>query len=131
MTKESIIIDRNIRISTVGRDDYPELEGKIIDYKMSDGIIDKGIVIGCNRSVGITIVNVQDKDDYLVCFSGPVTKGGGSDFSDSPCTWYEMFDALVAGIKAGKLLASELLELRTGSADSMGTCSSSECAYRQ
>lgn len=62
------------QISTVGQDDFPELEGKVIIFDNS-GVVYSGIVVGCNRSVGVTIVNANDKDDYLFCQRGPVAPG--------------------------------------------------------
>ena len=29
------------------------------------------MVVGCDRDIGITIVNTKDKEDYLFCLNGP------------------------------------------------------------
>jgi len=128
LKKESIIVDRDIRISTVGRDDYPELEGKIVDYK-EDLFITKGIVVGCNRSVGITVVAVDNKDDYLICLAGPVTPGGGTNFKGKNCTYTELFDSVLKSIQKGILDAEKLILMYTDIV-SYGTPNGNSCAYR-
>lgn len=50
--------------------DYPELEGKRIRY-LSDGYDLTGIVTGCNYDIGISVKNVDDGEDYLMCVLGP------------------------------------------------------------
>lgn len=50
--------------------DFPELEKK--KYTFYNGRIDKlARVAGCNYDIGITIINAEDKNDYLFCFPGP------------------------------------------------------------
>jgi len=56
----------------VAKDDYPELEGKIINYDYGTGNGVKCLVVGCNRSVGVTVVELRDKKIYSLCYHGPV-----------------------------------------------------------
>ena len=123
---EPVVIDRDIRISTVGRDDYPELEGKLIetDYET-------GVVVGCNRSLGITIVDAQNKDHFLVCFAGPIAPGGGTDFSDYTCTYMEMFDYTLECIKAGVIDMTAIHRVYRGDDTKYGECNGRNCAYSQ
>jgi hypothetical protein len=57
--------------------DYPELEGKEINVIIGwvDGTIEniKGIVVGCNYDIGMTIKNADPKSSYkyLLCGTGP------------------------------------------------------------
>lgn len=51
-------------------DKYEELEGKIIDC-YNEGIHKKGRVVGCDPDIGITIVDKDDPNDYLLCLIGP------------------------------------------------------------
>ena len=101
-------LDRDIKISTVSRDDYPELEGKLVDYEYRDGVVKTGIVVGCNRSLGITIVNAENKEHYLVCFAGPVAPGGGHSFDPFACTYNEFFDYTLECIKEGHIVAGDM-----------------------
>ena len=52
--------------------DYSELEGKEILYKRSDDSHIIGIVLFCDPHIGITIVDKEDKDHYLICYKGPL-----------------------------------------------------------
>jgi len=75
---------------------YEELEGKEVVFKE---LSKKGIVVGCDRDIGITIVNTEDKDDYIVCLIGPSSplwkRVLHKEDSD------EVFDLLVHQIKSG------------------------------
>lgn len=50
--------------------DYPELEGKVVRY-LSDEYDLTGVVAGCNYDIGISLKNVEDGEDYLMCVLGP------------------------------------------------------------
>ena len=124
---------KDFKLSTVGEDDYPELEGKIIDWVSSSGSVEKGVVVGCNLSVGITIVRVDDKDHYLCCLTGPVAPGECSyNEINEP---EEMLSVLIEMIQKGVVHVSRIIEYvkdYNKVVDTRGTGASSErCAYRQ
>jgi len=50
--------------------DYEELEGKEIDYILSNMKVIKAKVINCDPDIGITITSI-DGTDYLYCLHGP------------------------------------------------------------
>lgn len=50
---------------------HRSLEGKEVTYKYPSGNTKIGIVTGCNRSIGITIQNRENLDNYLLCLNGP------------------------------------------------------------
>ena len=52
--------------------DYPELEGREIDYIGGEEHT-TGIVIGCNYDIGVTVVSKSDKNHYLLCLVGPMS----------------------------------------------------------
>ena len=52
---------------------HRNLEGKKVKY-VSGRIKQNGIVVNIDRSIGITIVDENDKTDKLVCLNGPKTK---------------------------------------------------------
>ena len=90
---------------SVGESDYPSLGGRIVEYDASkgdgDGSQDRfytGLVVGCNTDIGITIVNAQDKDDYLVCITGPVAPGGSNVKNWDQGIWEYMVNAINCGL---------------------------------
>jgi len=55
--------------------DYSVLEGrevKFVDVDNKYNVHNKiGIVVGCDRDIGITIINKHDEKEYLLCHPGP------------------------------------------------------------
>lgn len=119
---------KEFKFYNVVKDDYPELEGKIIDYGCSQRW-GKALVVGCNRSVGLTIVNASDKTYYLVCFRGPVS-AEPSDESEWLCTYNEIFDLMISMIEKGKFDTDVAFEALFGTHLVDGNCSGG-CAYSQ
>ncbi|MCP3684071.1 MAG: hypothetical protein GY861_15425 [bacterium] len=130
-------LDRDIRISTVGRDDYPELEGKLVSilYPDKDYAV-KGIVVGCNRSIGITIVEVEDKDRILACFTGKSAPGGVTPagtlegLARQGKTYDDLFDFVVELIEEGIWVAGAISRYALGQPNFYGGVNQ-HCAYRQ
>lgn len=94
----------------MSKKDYPELEGMIIDYKYKNDNVRKGIVIGCNYDIGLTIVDKDDKDYYLLCFNGkesPGMKSGRLKITGDPRKYKMLFYSAVAQIKKGVINASK------------------------
>jgi len=120
---KDIIVDSN----KVTKNDYPELEGKIINYKQGGQQV-QGVVIGCNRSVGLTVVNPNDKSEFIVCAAGPIMP----DFEknqDSFINAYDVwFDMMVDGIQAGCIDGDATLALYQVSTF-VGCADGSNCAY--
>lgn len=120
---------KDIQLSTVGKDDYPELEGEIIVYEYSDGQQFDVLVVGCNRSVGLTLVDVHDKEEKFLCLIGPAAPGGKDFWQDYyEFTYDEAFDFCVEAIKDGYLHAGKLDELYLGSSRGGGEFNPT-CAY--
>jgi len=112
----------------VAKEDYEELEGKIVTWVRTDQIRHKCMIVGLNRAVGITIVDAKDTNQYLVCINGPVMPNGGdiSDFTD----YNELFEVVIGSIAAGVIHADELLEYQIS--DNWGTGpDGSDCPYSQ
>ena len=119
-------LNLDIKVSTVGEDDRPDLEGKIITYDPGTGKPVSAIVVGCNRSVGCTIVDANDKDHYHACVTGPC-------LPDHPVDWYdghydEFFDVLCIMIEQGEVRPMELLEI-VGHTGQFGNPTADGCAY--
>lgn len=55
----------------MAKKDYPELEGKLIEYLYKDGSKVSGRVALCNYDIGISITDPDDPTDHLVCLNGP------------------------------------------------------------
>jgi hypothetical protein len=50
--------------------DYEHLEGKEIDYICGNSKL-RGLVVGVDRDIGITIVNAKNHEHFLTCVNGP------------------------------------------------------------
>jgi hypothetical protein len=106
--------------------DYPELENKIIDYHHSDGRFwMKGKVIGCNYHIGITIVDENTGEIYLVCIKGPSSPNYKEN--NPRCLYRKAFQRIVKGIQKGKVPA-----IRVGVFSAEGRNPTAEdCPYNQ
>jgi hypothetical protein len=92
-------LNLDIKVSTVGADDRPDLEGEFVVVVDRDGDENPGIVIGCNKSVGLTIVNPNDKTDQLLCVRGPVCPNPTSRIHiDYDNSWLVMTQMIEAGV---------------------------------
>lgn len=126
---------KDIKLSTVGEDDRPDLEGKIVNYHFGskDGYYSKsfkGIVVGCNRSLGITVVNLDDKDHYLVCIQGASAPGGATSVANGK-SYEELHDFVVAQIEAGDIYSADCIQMQRGGPAMGFGPDGSNCAYRQ
>jgi hypothetical protein len=118
------------QISTVGQDDFPELEGKVIIVDLG-GAVYGGLVVGCNRGVGVTIVNAEDRYDYLFCLRGCVAPGHikGKEKHDKV-----VFEYTLQAIKDGVFNLDELQQALVDaglSATINCGASAARCAYAQ
>lgn len=116
------------QISTVGQDDYPEYEGRVIIFD-NGSITYSGLIVGFNRSVGVTIVDANNKDKYLFCFRGPVAPGHikGLEKRDQA-----VFDYLVKAVEQGVYNDEEFQEAMSEvGGSSSGAASAAGCAYAQ
>jgi hypothetical protein len=114
------------KISTVGQDDFPEYEGKTIVYKGYDE--DKtALIVGCNRSVGVTLVDANDKDNYIYCQSGPVAPGYVKGYEEAEEI---AFDYCLEAFDAGVFDIKEFWR-RVSITAYGGPASASVCAYSQ
>ena len=81
--------------------DYEKFEGrtiKVIDY-IGDEI--SGLIVGCDYDIGITIVNADNKNEYLSCLRGP-SSGFIKLYCDSDYEYYnEMFENYIAMFNEG------------------------------
>ena len=110
--------------------DYSVLEGK--EVKVLDSKFDKdkiGIVIGCDRDIGITIINKYNKNNYILCLAGP----SSPQFKECSTTikvTLMYFDFITTQIRDGiidwdiiKKYAYKLEKLKQFSKASSETCS--------
>ena len=80
--------------------DYPELEGKEVQWIYTDGKTDSGIVAGCNFFLGITIQDKNDKTNKLCCYNGPNSPQPYSGFGCAE-NYEKMFQYKIKQIKDG------------------------------
>lgn len=110
---------------------YPELEGKVIRFTTSKKStkVTLGKVVGCDYYIGVTIVNADDQDDYLLCAHGPMSpiyKGKDRSCVD-PQIWDTRFALILETIKSEHLDCQQYLSKdligRAGNNPSADSCS--------
>lgn len=123
---------KEFKFRNIVKDDYPELEGKVVTY-YSGLHTYQGVVVGCNRSVGVTIVNLEDKDDYLLCITGAVSPGGYNMPDSAIKSYDEYFSHIIEKINEGHLDAFELVKFRDGCeyVSIRGVVKGGSCPYGQ
>ena len=90
-----------------------ELEGKVIDFNRGD-LVKKGLVVGCDREIGITIVDNSDHNSYLLCLTGPSSPLWTSRFPETTenalrlTEHYKIFEYLVDQIKLSRIIVDDL-----------------------
>lgn len=99
--------------------DYPELEGKELIYKTRRGSEIKARVAGCCYHVGITIVDVNDPENKLVCLNRQIHKKG-IGFQ----TYRQRFFSIVKSIQEGVYDGNKHYKAKFG--NGMGL----DCSYR-
>jgi len=112
---------------------YEELEGKTLVFPE---LGKTGVVVGCDPDVGITIVNIEDKDNYLVCISGPSSTQwegivrAGPEGEDAKRIYHQLFDLLIERIKNGSCTPSKI-SLAIKGCRSGASPSAENCAFAQ
>jgi hypothetical protein len=121
-------LNLDIKVSTVGEDDRPDLEGKAV-ITIDAGYRDVAcIVAGCNKSVGLTLIDANTKRNVL-CVRGPIladnTLDGHIDYDKS-------WDYLVKSIEDGVLDLKEYNDLYKNKRGKAGSgFGGVVCAYSQ
>jgi hypothetical protein len=95
-----------LRLSTTELRDYPELEGLELALNMQDGRELTGIVAGCCHSVGITIVNKEDKSHDLICLNGRKK----DDVASANGHYDDLFAYIVQSITNGQYEGKDFLD---------------------
>lgn len=87
------------------------MKGRSITYKYGDSV-NEGIVVGHDPDLGITIINANDPDDYLICINGPASKMWKElNTHDSEIPGYKrVFNYVTERIKAGLIVLDDLSE---------------------
>ena len=89
------------------QEDYPELEGMTLTYFNQDDLDAPPItfqakVVGCNRAIGLTLVDATNPEVFGICLDRKRFEAA------QKLNLYEhLFDHCVAGIKAGYLDSSD------------------------
>ena len=109
---------------------YKELEGKIIgcSYDEDDLFIVKGVVVGCDFDIGITIME-NNLDKYYMCLAGPSSplwKGNFNKFN-----YKRAFDVTVEMIKSGKYFYNKTVIAYFGEFIHTGVASAEYCSFNQ
>jgi hypothetical protein len=114
--------------------DYPELEGNKVDYLGLDEGDLVGKVVGFDYDIGITIVDVNDKNNYLLCINGPNSPLGKAN--KNLVKYKRIFYAIVGLIEKGKMHIDEVEDIISDpgeypSSPFQSQPSSKSCAFNQ
>jgi len=110
-----------------------QFEGQVVNY-IGSGLGDdiEGIIVGCDIDIGITLVNNNNKDDYLYCLRGP---GSYPELytKDSYYAWYvDIFESIIEMFKGGFFDVKVMKEVsrKFGEGTSLPP-SSNSCAFNK
>jgi len=78
---------------------YEELEGKIVEYRDSNGETGKALIVGIDFDLGISMVNADRKEQNLVCVNGSSSPHGKSFIDDEK--YKKTFDFIVSMCEKG------------------------------
>ena len=110
---------------------FADNEGKELDIILRSGEVFRGLVVGCDPNIGITIVEKDNKNHYILCahgMSSPVTKKLVKNGEWSTYNLEEdlddIMDIVMDGIEQG------LLDIDASFGDIHGNAASSEsCSF--
>ena len=113
--------------------DYSIYEGKEVKMIFPWGEDIKGIVTGCDYDIGISIQDINDKDSYLFCGTGPSSplwEWESEDHEEELKQYKMIFEYIISCIEKGFISyreADNFIELvsntRGGQDASASTCS--------
>jgi len=114
-----------------GEMDYEKLEGTTIDftYHGIGGLItEKGLIVGCDPDIGISIVNNDDHDEYFYCLTGPSAPQYPKDYCNVKAR--AIFDAVALQLKTG-VITTDWIETAAGRKPSIfdDSPTSEDCAF--
>lgn len=93
--------------------DYSELEGKIIKYVYADGTFKEGKIVGCDYDIGISIVNNEDVNHYLLCVVLPGASNWEEEVKEEAEKAYKVFDKIIEMINTSdSIIMNEILEFK-------------------
>lgn len=83
-------------------------QGTIVDYVNPNGKLEKALVVGFEETVGFTLVNANDHDDYFICYRGTLAKKNHSMTVEKEA---EFMGCIAAMIENGKVYSDEISTL--------------------
>ena len=86
--------------------DYSKLEGKKIEYFWGDNIRE-GLVVGVDFNIGITIVDANNHDNFILCLAGPLSPTREQFVTMTDKQYKNSFNYYIEAIKSGKLNMDE------------------------
>jgi hypothetical protein len=87
---------------------FEELEGREVFFPDFKDEYQRGIVIGCDYDIGITVVDKNDKTNYLMCCPGP---SAPEDYMGEG--YKTIFYSIISMIKKSEIHAHKINKLRT------------------
>ena len=91
--------------------DYKSLIGKTVKYHYRSGKVVTGIVVGVDSKIGLTIVNENNPDHYLVCLNGPNSPKRNTFSPKFLALHRELFDHVIKAIQKGDISVKNLFDI--------------------
>ena len=85
---------------------FEHLEGKDVKVMDGSGYIYTGLVVGCDYDIGITIVDKDDKNVFLVCLNGSLSPVQEYRFPEK--LYDKLFYLLVGSVGLSRLSFKEI-----------------------
>lgn len=103
--------------------DYPELIDELAIITYNDGPRYIGRVIACDYHVGMTIVDADDPNKYLLCQYGPLSQRARQNVGSYRIDRYtSRFAQVVEGIVKGEIFVDKIFALSYPGSPSSVTC---------
>jgi len=83
--------------------DYSEFEHRVIKITDSKGNEYGGLIVGCDYDIGVSIVQDDVRDFYLLCLRGPSSGMGTHDTDRDRAFYNEIFENMIAMFQEGFL----------------------------
>jgi len=91
-------------------DKYEKLEETIVDCRTAGGGKQKGLVVGVDPDIGITLVNTENHNEYITCLIGPGSPIWKKNYNKK--RYRATFELIVRQLKEGRYNELEVDKMR-------------------
>lgn len=95
------------------------------------GVEYTALVVGCEEDIGVTVIDKNDKDKYLLCSIGPSSPLWTNKYNGREDESRRLFNILSTSIENGKIDIREILNNNKDLPKDAGNPSSDNCSFAQ